>query len=184
MCISLFYVVGIFTVRLPKATNGQHFEGLDMLSKLLAPVGSHEVKQPVIEVLDGGVNLNTFEIQSVILLNVLYVVCTSCCVFADANADEIDDSEEFDWQIEQQPFFDAPVAIDCPKYGFANQRSGVFQRLQARTPFVIFFTNITQSYFYNTIRKTLFLMLRIHSGSRLNYRCVVHVEIEFTGGAQ
>lgn len=41
-----------------------------------------------------------------------------------------DQEEEFDWFIEQTPFTEQASPLDAPKYGFANQKSGVFQRLQ------------------------------------------------------
>ena len=56
---------------------------------------------------------------------------------ADAEADEIDDDDdasdeeiEFDWQIEQEPFIASELSLDGPKYGFANQRCAILQRLQ------------------------------------------------------
>lgn len=39
---------GIFTIRLPKETPGQHFEGLNMLTALLAPRKSRSAK-PLVE---------------------------------------------------------------------------------------------------------------------------------------
>ncbi len=42
------------------------------------------------------------------------------------------EEEDFDWQIEQHPPDETPdsVSLGGPHYGFANQRSGVFTRLQ------------------------------------------------------
>ena len=40
-----------------------------------------------------------------------------------------DDEDEFDWQLEQNPFVEE-LSVSGPKYGFANQRSDVFKRLQ------------------------------------------------------
>ncbi|XP_006070207.2 protein SHQ1 homolog [Bubalus bubalis] len=95
---------GIFTIRLPKETPGQHFEGLDMLTALLAPRKSRTAK-PLVEeigaseVSEGGVE---------------------------------DDDDEFDWEIEQSPYEEVPESALNPncRYGFGNLRSGVFQRLQ------------------------------------------------------
>uniref|UniRef100_A0A673UHF4 Protein SHQ1 homolog n=1 Tax=Suricata suricatta TaxID=37032 RepID=A0A673UHF4_SURSU len=95
---------GIFTIRLPKETPGQHFEGLNMLTALLAPKKSRTAK-PLVEeigaseVSEGGVE---------------------------------DEDEEFDWEIEQAPYEEVPESslnLQC-HYGFGNLRSGVFQRLQ------------------------------------------------------
>uniref|UniRef100_A0A4W2BMT2 Protein SHQ1 homolog n=1 Tax=Bos indicus x Bos taurus TaxID=30522 RepID=A0A4W2BMT2_BOBOX len=95
---------GIFTIRLPKETPGQHFEGLNMLTALLAPRKSRTAK-PLVEeigaseVSEGGVE---------------------------------DDDDEFDWEIEQSPYEEVPERALNPncRYGFGNLRSGVFQRLQ------------------------------------------------------
>lgn len=38
--------------------------------------------------------------------------------------------DEFDWCIEQTPYVEQPLLIGAPRYGFANQKSGVFERLQ------------------------------------------------------
>lgn len=43
-----------------------------------------------------------------------------------------EDEEEFDWHVEQHPFHEEEVSLDAPKYGFANQRSGVFLKLQVK----------------------------------------------------
>ena len=48
------------------------------------------------------------------------------------NNKEEDDEEDFDWQIEQQPYTEEDVSVEGPKYGFAHQRSGVLKRLQVR----------------------------------------------------
>ncbi|KAF0877801.1 SHQ1 protein, partial [Crocuta crocuta] len=95
---------GIFTIRLPKETPGQHFEGLNMLTALLAPRKSRTAK-PLVEeigaseVSEGGVE---------------------------------DEDEEFDWEIEQTPYEEVSESSLNPQYhyGFGNLRSGVFQRLQ------------------------------------------------------
>jgi len=60
--------------------------------------------------------------------------------FADADAeaaeqgdDASDEESEFDWQIEQEPFSATALQLDGPKYGFANQRCALLQRLQVST---------------------------------------------------
>ncbi|XP_045717920.2 protein SHQ1 homolog isoform X1 [Mirounga angustirostris] len=95
---------GIFTIRLPKETPGQHFEGLNMLTALLAPRKSRTAKALVeeigaSEVSEGGVE---------------------------------DEDGEFDWEIEQSPYEEASEGALNPQYhyGFGNLRSRVFQRLQ------------------------------------------------------
>ena len=44
-------------------------------------------------------------------------------------AEEEEEEEEFDWQVEQEPYEETTLT-EGPKYGFANQRCGVFHRLQ------------------------------------------------------
>uniref|UniRef100_A0A8C3YSF5 Protein SHQ1 homolog n=1 Tax=Catagonus wagneri TaxID=51154 RepID=A0A8C3YSF5_9CETA len=95
---------GIFTIRLPKETPGQHFEGLNMLTALLAPRKSRTAKPLVEEIGVSEVSEEGVE----------------------------DDDEEFDWEIEQCPYEEVPESALDPecRYGFGNLRSGVFQRLQ------------------------------------------------------
>ncbi|TKC40574.1 hypothetical protein EI555_020254 [Monodon monoceros] len=97
-------VPGIFTIRLPKETPGQHFEGLNMLTALLAPRKSRTAKPLVEEIGASEVSEEGVE----------------------------DDDEEFDWEIEQSPYEEVPESTLNPecRYGFGNLRSGVFQRLQ------------------------------------------------------
>nr|XP_033782023.1 protein SHQ1 homolog isoform X2 [Geotrypetes seraphini]XP_033782025.1 protein SHQ1 homolog isoform X2 [Geotrypetes seraphini]XP_033782026.1 protein SHQ1 homolog isoform X2 [Geotrypetes seraphini] len=89
---------GIFTVQLPKETPGQHFEGLNMLTALLAPKGVRSAKALVEEI----------------------------CSPAD-----LEEDDDFDWQIEQTPFEEIADTLNLHcGYGFGNLRSGVFRRLQ------------------------------------------------------
>ena len=48
-----------------------------------------------------------------------------------------EEEEEFDWHIEQTPYKEEDIALNCPKYGFANQKSGVFSRLQVMLCFFV-----------------------------------------------
>ncbi|XP_010628271.1 protein SHQ1 homolog isoform X3 [Fukomys damarensis] len=94
---------GIFTIRLPKETPGQHFEGLNMLTALLAPRKSRTAK-PLVE--EMGASEDSEEVEH--------------------------DDEEFDWEIEQTPYEEVSESTLHPqcRYGFGNLRSGVVQRLQ------------------------------------------------------
>lgn len=92
---------GEFTVVVPKKTPGEHFEGLDMLTKLLAPK-SKNTPSNLIEVLDTSTEAG----------------------------DECDFGDDFDWCVEQVPYVEPSSAGEAVKYGFASQKSGVFQRLQ------------------------------------------------------
>ncbi|XP_045164880.2 protein SHQ1 homolog [Mercenaria mercenaria] len=94
---------GEFTVVVPKQTPGEHFEGLDMLTKLLEAKGKTPAASSLIEVLHD----DTVE-----------------------GSDEGENEEEFDWRVDQVPYKEQPTLIGAPKYGFANQKSGVFARLQ------------------------------------------------------
>uniref|UniRef100_G1PN27 Protein SHQ1 homolog n=1 Tax=Myotis lucifugus TaxID=59463 RepID=G1PN27_MYOLU len=97
---------GIFTIQLPKETPGQHFEGLNMLTTLLAPRKSRTAK-PLVEEIDLGASEVSEEGVE-------------------------DDDEDFDWEIEQSPYEEVSEGALHPQghYGFGGLRSGVFQRLQ------------------------------------------------------
>lgn len=103
---------GVFTLRVAKETAGEHFEGLHLLTSLLAPKGSHSAK-PLVEEVNGASS-------------------------ADAEGDNEDD-EEFDWQIEQQVYEETPAEqlTQMHMYGFGNRRAGVFTRLQEELTDVI-----------------------------------------------
>ncbi|XP_056130898.1 protein SHQ1 homolog [Lampris incognitus] len=107
---------GLFTLRVPKETPGENFEGLQMLTILLAPKGSRSAK-PLVE-----------DISTV----------SGACGGSEGN-DEEEDEEEFDWQVEQEVYTENPEGeLGAPqKYGFGNQRSGVFARLQEELSDVI-----------------------------------------------
>ncbi|XP_055017016.1 protein SHQ1 homolog isoform X2 [Boleophthalmus pectinirostris] len=96
---------GLFTLRVAKETAGEHFEGLDLLTSLLAPKGSKSAK-PLIEEI-------------------------TACAEGEEEEDE-EGEEEFDWQIEQQVYQEMPEEqlTQMNRYGFGNQRTGVFARLQ------------------------------------------------------
>ncbi|XP_022518458.2 protein SHQ1 homolog [Astyanax mexicanus] len=107
---------GLFTMRVPKETAGQDFEGLQMLTSLLAPKGCRSAK-PLVE--DVG---------------------TSGRSEADEDEDEDEDEEEdFDWQVEQEPYVESSEddLKKLQKYGFGNLRTGVFSRLQEELSDVI-----------------------------------------------
>ncbi|XP_071191182.1 protein SHQ1 homolog [Salvelinus alpinus] len=105
-------VKGLFTLCVPKETAGEHFEGLQMLTSLLAPKGSRSAK-PLVEDME------------------------ACSGIMDG--EEEDDEEEFDWQVEQEVYMDASEEQlkELQKYGFGSQRSGVFTRLQEELSDVI-----------------------------------------------
>ncbi|XP_024412453.2 protein SHQ1 homolog [Desmodus rotundus] len=95
---------GIFTIQLPKETPGQHFEGLNMLTALLAPRKSRTAKPLVEEIGASEVSEEGVE----------------------------DDDDDFDWEVEQSPYKEvsgSALNLQC-QYGFGGLRSGVFQRLQ------------------------------------------------------
>ncbi|XP_044205453.1 protein SHQ1 homolog [Thunnus albacares] len=104
---------GLFTLRVPKETAGEHFEGLQMLTSLLAPKGSRSAK-PLVE-----------------------DISTDCS--ESVGDDEEEDEEEFDWQVEQEVYKESSEEElrALQKYGFGNQRSGVFARLQEELSEVI-----------------------------------------------
>ncbi|XP_035986081.1 protein SHQ1 homolog isoform X2 [Fundulus heteroclitus] len=97
---------GVFTLKVPKEIPGESFEGLHLLTSLLAPKGSRSAK-PLVEDVSGEGSETA----------------------ADGEEEE---EEEFDWQLEQQVYTDRSEEElgALHKYGFGNQRSGVFSRLQ------------------------------------------------------
>lgn len=103
---------GDLVMKLPKATKGQHFEDLEMISKLLAnkPVAA---STPGIEVLSSAEGGEEGE---------------------GSNEEEEFLDEEFNWEIEQTEV--SPI-ISNIKYGFANQHSEIFGRLMPEYPYVI-----------------------------------------------
>ncbi|XP_043831077.1 protein SHQ1 homolog [Dromiciops gliroides] len=95
---------GIFTLRMYKETPGEHFEGLNMLTSLLASKKSRSAK-PLVEV-TGSSEL--------------------------PGESKEDEEEDFDWEIEQSPYeelTESDLNAQC-HYGFGNLRTGVFKRLQ------------------------------------------------------
>ncbi|XP_032822396.1 protein SHQ1 homolog [Petromyzon marinus] len=105
---------GVFTIRVPKESPGEHFEGLDMLTALLAPRGSRSAKTLVNEMGTLGESQEGVE----------------------EHDEEEDDEEEFDWQVEQKPY-EEPACLGGTGYGFGGSRTGVFHRLQEELSDVI-----------------------------------------------
>ncbi|XP_014878229.1 protein SHQ1 homolog isoform X2 [Poecilia latipinna] len=106
---------GVFTLKAPKETRGEHFGGLQMLTSLLAPKGSRSAKL-LVEDMSAETGSET-----------------------TGDGEEEEDEEEFDWQLEQEVYTDRSEEKlgTMQKYGFANQRSGVFGRLQEELSDVI-----------------------------------------------
>ncbi|XP_077978268.1 protein SHQ1 homolog [Glandiceps talaboti] len=109
---------GYFDFKFAKESPGEEFEGLDMLTKLLAPKGTVCAAAPLIEVIgeengtDGAEEPHYVE-------------------DSEEWAEDVEDEDDFDWQIEQEPYQDeASLLASNVKYGFANQRNGVFQQLR------------------------------------------------------
>ncbi|XP_053724069.1 protein SHQ1 homolog isoform X2 [Synchiropus splendidus] len=102
---------GLFTLQVPKETPGENFEGLQMLTSLLAPKGCRSAK-PLVEDISAG---------------------------CSGDAEDEEDEEEFDWQVEQEAYTERSEEelAALQKYGFGNQRSGVFDRLQEELSDVI-----------------------------------------------
>ena len=57
---------------------------------------------------------------------------TEACGGSAGGEEEEEEEEEFDWQVEQEVYMESSGAelASLQKYGFGNQRSGVFARLQ------------------------------------------------------
>lgn len=132
MCV---YASGLFTLRVPKETPGEHFEGLEMLTSLLAPKGTRSAK-PLVEDTGEG----WFSKASALSASSCGFSCHCYFLFLSGacggeTCEEEDEEEEFDWQIEQEVYAEPPAETlkGYHKYGFGNLRSGVFCRLQVRT---------------------------------------------------
>lgn len=96
-----------FSINLPKLNVGQHFEGLEMLTKLLTAPKTAKCT-PGIEVI------------------------------GDDTVVDDDDSDQFDWHIEQRVRTEVDdKALLGEKYGFANRYEGVFNRLQDEVSLLI-----------------------------------------------
>ncbi|XP_072178404.1 protein SHQ1 homolog isoform X1 [Diadema setosum] len=124
---------GSFTIRVPKETPGEHFEGLDLLTRLLAPRGATSAAEPHIEIIgDAGVTLPCDKEHQTGQPDLLGHSGESVVM---GKEEEEEAEEEFDWQLEQHPYHgdeddkDVGLAQEA-RYGFANRRSGVFKRLR------------------------------------------------------
>ncbi|CAG2055988.1 unnamed protein product [Timema podura] len=97
---------GKFVINVSKVTPGQNFPDLDLLTSLLSPPGKRVDISPGIQVIGDGPN-------------------------AGPSVEE-ESEEEFEWFLEQKIPEPEPnsLTIDGPKYGFANQKAGVFRNLQ------------------------------------------------------
>ncbi|XP_076124612.1 protein SHQ1 homolog isoform X2 [Alosa pseudoharengus] len=104
---------GAFTLRVPKETPGQHFEGLQMLTSLLAPKGTRSAK-PLVEDMEPCVGSAGAGLE------------------VEEEEEDEEDEEEFDWQVEQAVYTECSEEElnQLQKYGFGNLRCGVFTRLQ------------------------------------------------------
>ncbi|KAI4890587.1 hypothetical protein NFI96_003542 [Prochilodus magdalenae] len=135
---------GLFTMRVPKETAGQHFEGLQMLTSLLAPKGSRSAK-PLVE--DLGMLECSGSPAAVsapcVVFNALFSgsAFRGACggVGSEAGQEEEDEEEDFDWQLEQEAYLESSEddLKKLQKYGFGNLRTGVFSRLQEELSDVI-----------------------------------------------
>lgn len=107
-----------FTAKIPKQNSGEVFEGLDMLTKLLTPPGETSAESPAIEVIPIGEESNNFMSESSVSYR-----------NKDSDSGEPGIEEDFKWYYEQSIEPESDLALTSLKYGFANQRSGVFTKL-------------------------------------------------------
>ncbi|KAJ3247057.1 Hsp90 cochaperone shq1 [Chytriomyces hyalinus] len=127
---------GEITVSLPKAVHGQHFEDLDLLSKLLMPKAAalsvqdaaagaaRAGKGPLIEVLSSNEEMEED---------------------GDGDEDEEEDEkeEDFDWELPQE--LPEPDLLTGVKYGFNNSYSGYASHVAELGRDIIDIDNIDQS---------------------------------------
>lgn len=112
---------GVFVIRIPKEIPGEKFDGLDMLTKLMAPSGANSASEPSIQTIAPqlGVASNR-ERQAQEEED-------------DEDSNDADDEveEEISWEVDQTPcLLDEDQIVGPVTYGFAGRRSGVFSRLQ------------------------------------------------------
>ncbi len=140
------------TVHLPKLQSGEHFDNLGMLTTLLSkkPAKATQSQKPLIEVI-GANGLYYMAPYSLIFLGILVCLCvcvcvcicfyhtSSCTLFRSVRDSCSSESEDdIDWQAEQilsedHPLNHTPSLMpNAIAYGFANQHSGVFLKLQVR----------------------------------------------------
>ncbi|EDO45342.1 predicted protein, partial [Nematostella vectensis] len=102
---------GTFTVKIPKLNVGQEFPDLDMITTLLAP--KNKLPAPAGPMIEAA-SFNSDEIGG------------------GGDADDGDDSSDFDWEIEQVfPHDNLKLSMEEEeKYGFARQKSGILKRRQ------------------------------------------------------
>ena len=113
---------GDFVVYAPKLNSGQHFPDLDMITKLL----TQPKKQSNIEAIIRGPEISILDED----------IPDSQHLTAEGDeAPGHDEVDELDWILEQVPPDTTPLFVTGgPSYGFANQRQGVFSRLQEELP--------------------------------------------------
>lgn len=112
--MSYDYETGVFSIQVPKEREGQEFEGLDMITSLLS-VPKQKVRHPLIqEVVGEGEE--------------------------EVSSDQEDEGDGIEWCLEQVVSLQAETTekwLMGEKYGFANSKSNVFQRLDEEVSLAI-----------------------------------------------
>lgn len=122
------YEKGFFRIKVPKLNEGEHFDDLNMLTKLLTLPGKSSAKAPSIQLIGESDSTNVDD------------------KISNDIKDDDEEEEGIDWHIEQTLANDEEddddniggddddamkkLSLSCPKYGFANMRQGVFKTLQ------------------------------------------------------
>ena len=114
--VSYDFDTGVFTIKVSKARRGEVFDGLDMITSLLS-VPKHRVRQPLIQEVGDEVGRNEKEEE-----------CD----------DEVGEGEdEIEWCLEEALPDEEYSSLLGEKYGFANQKSNIFQRLDEEVSLAI-----------------------------------------------
>lgn len=114
----MIVVEGIFKLKYKKKNSGEHFEGLDLLTKLLTPnCAPHKLASNLIEEVDGAANDKQDEGST-----------------GNAGEDDDEEEDEIQWYIDQKVSNeedDSDIKLICSdiKYGFAQTKSNVFSKL-------------------------------------------------------
>jgi hypothetical protein len=120
------FLIDLFKLKFEKATKGQVFEGLDLLTKLLTPISNKIDANPARNLIE--------EIPSVNDNNLIE---------QENNSEDDEDEDEIEWFLEQNFNESQNNMGDLSsniKYGFSNGKSNVFSKLSVN--FIYFTENI------------------------------------------
>jgi protein SHQ1 len=113
---------GIFNLKIPKETPGEHFKDIDLLTTLLAKSDT----------------------KSVSPTSGFGIVEVTSSHSPDGNIEQLEDEEEFNWEVDQQCPDDKEEQKELTgtKYGFNSQYQGYFTHVQGTENEVLELANV------------------------------------------